>query len=80
MILIKKSLQQIKREHVKLELQHCDGMVGLVGLPCLDLCHLGLVDGLHADHVGVFLVAKVAHLLGVLGPRVPHDKVGKVSL
>ena len=31
-----------------------------------------------ADHVGVLVVTEVAHLLGLLVPRVPDDGVGEI--
>ena len=35
---------------------------------------------LHADHVGVLVVAEVGDLLGLVHPRVPDDGVGEVVL
>ena len=40
----------------------------------------GLADvaALHADHVGVLVVAIIWDLLRLVHPRVPHNRVGKV--
>lgn len=38
----------------------------------------GDVAAVDADHVGVLVVPEVAHLLGLLVPRVPDDGVGEI--
>lgn len=40
----------------------------------------GHVAGFHTNHVWVFVVAEVAHVLGFFNPWVPDDSVGEVVL
>ena len=38
------------------------------------------MPGVDADHVWVLVIPEVAQLLGLLGPRVPDDRVWQVVL